>query len=68
MHIAKWKQIHRIEDKLMVTRADRKEGRGKLGLWNKEIQTTMYTQISNKDILYSTEDYSYYFVITFNGV
>ena len=34
MHIAKWKQIHRIEDKLMVTRADRKEGRGKLGLWN----------------------------------
>ena len=41
----------------------RREGRGdKLWAWNKQIQTTLY-KINNKDLLYSTGNYTQYLVM-----
>ena len=39
-----------IEKKLVVTNGEREVGRGKVGIWDYESQTTMY-KISNKAIL-----------------
>ena len=41
------------ENKLVVTSGEREVGRGKTGVGDSEIQTTMY-KISHKDILHST--------------
>ena len=50
----------------VVTSEEREGRRGKMvGDWG--IQTTMY-KISHKDILHSTGKYSYYFIITLNGI
>ena len=46
------KDTHR-ESKLVVTSGEREVGRGKTGVGDSEIQTTMY-KISHKDILHST--------------
>ena len=54
-----------IEGKFTVTKGERGERRDKLGVWDEQIQTTIYK--TGKDILYSTRNYSHY-LITCNGV
>ena len=53
-----------IEGKFMVTKGERGERRDKSGVWDEQIQTTMYK--IGKDILYSTRNYSHY-LTTCNG-
>ena len=48
-----------IENKLVVTSAERGEGRGKMGYGIKRYKLLCIKWISNKDILYSTGKYSY---------
>ena len=43
-----------------------KGGRYKLGVWDQNIQTTIY-KINNKVLLYSTGNYIQYLVIHYNG-
>ena len=50
----------------MVTSGESEGGRSKTGVWDKEIQTTMY--IINKQKGYSTGKHSHCFVIALNGV
>ena len=38
--------------------------RDKLGVWDQQIQTTIYKLDNNKVLLYSTENYIQYSVIT----
>ena len=55
-----------IENKLMVTKGETGR-RVKLEVWD-YIYTLLYIkQITNKDLLYSTENYTQYFVITYKG-
>ena len=49
----------------MVTKGER-WGEDKLGIWEEHIHTTIH-KINNKDLLYSTENYTQYFVITYMG-
>ena len=55
------------ENKLVVT-SEGTRGKGKIGVWDEEIQTPMHKINKKKDILYSTEKYSHYFVIILNGI
>ena len=41
-------------------------GEDKLGVWDKHMHTTIY-KITNKDLLYSTGNYTQYIVITCKG-
>ena len=52
----------------MVTSREREEGGTRQGEGIKRYKLLCVKKISSKDILCSTENYSYYFVITFNGV
>ena len=52
------------EDKLIVT--NKKGGRDKLGVSDQQIQTTMYKQINNNIILYSTGNYIQYSIMEKN--
>ena len=61
----KQKQTHRHRKQTMVTKGERR-GRDKLGVWEQQIHTTIY-KINNKDLLYSTGNYTQYFVITCMG-
>ena len=45
---------------------EKEGGRDKLGVWDKQIRTTVY-KINNKDLLYSTGNYIQYLVITNNA-
>ena len=49
----------------MVTKGE-KRGGDKLEMWDQQIHTIIY-KISNKDLLYSTENYIQYLVTTYNG-
>ena len=51
------KQTHRLR-KLTVTNQGRRWGRDKLGVWNEQIQTSIYK--INKVLLYSTGIYILY--------
>ena len=56
-----------MQNKLVVTRAEREKSKGKIKMWDQERQTTMY-KINSKDILYYTGKQKHYFVITLNEV
>ena len=49
----------------MVTKGEMEE-RDKLGIWDLNRHTTIY-KITNKVLLYSTGNYTQYFIITFKG-
>ena len=56
-----------MENKLMVTKEE-KEGGGINQDFGINIYTPLYIkQITNKDLLYSTGNYTQYFVITYKG-
>lgn len=50
----------------MVTKEERGE-RDKLGIWLKDTHD-YYIKQTNKNLLYSTEDYIHYFVITYEVI
>ena len=50
----------------MVTKGEKAWERDKLGVWDQQIQTTIY-KTDNKDLLYSTGNFIQYLVITYNG-
>ena len=54
-----------IENKLMVTKGERGLERDKLGVWDQQIQATIYKV--NKVLLYSTGNYTQYPVTNHNG-
>ena len=54
-----------VENKLMVT--EEQKGRDKLEDWDRHIYTTIYKQITNKDLLYSSGNSSQYSVMTYMG-
>ena len=56
-----------IENKLMVTKGERRGGRDKLVVGINRYTPLYIKQINNKDLLYSTGNYIQYFVITYNG-
>ena len=55
-----------VENKLVVMKGEGEGGGANKGYGINKL--LCIKQISNKDILYSTEKYSHYFVITLNGV
>ena len=64
MNLLNQNRLTDIENTLIV--AEREQG------VNQEVRVNIYTllyikQINNKDLLYSTENYVQYFVITYNG-
>ena len=59
-------QIQKINQQLPKGRG--KGGGAKQGYGIKRYKLLCIKQISNKDILYSTGNYSHYLIITFNGV
>ena len=46
---------------LVINSGEKEAGRGKIVIENEETQNTMY-KTNNKDILYSTRNYSHYFI------
>ena len=59
------KQTHRHRKQIMVTKGER----DKLGVWDQQIQTTIYkTDKNNKALLYNTGNYIQYPVISHNGI
>ena len=58
-------RLTQTENKQVVTSGKREGGTRQVG--DEEIQTIM-NKIRYKDILYSTENYSHYFIITLNVV
>ena len=62
------KCICKTGNKLTVTQGETEGWRDKLGVWFKRYKLLCIKQISNKDILYSTENYMHCIVITYNGV
>ena len=60
----KQKQTHRQKTNLWLPKG--KEGRDKLGVWDQQIQTTIY-KINNKDLLQSTGNRIPYLIINYNG-
>ena len=65
MSVKTWRtQI--IENKLVVTSGEKKRGQGQ-DKDEVDMYKTMY-KISNKNILYDKEKYSFYFAVTLNGV
>ena len=52
----------------MITKGEREEGEDKLEEFGINIYTILYVkQIANKDLQYSTWNYTQYFVITYKG-
>ena len=66
MYMQNRNRLTDIENKLLVTKGEREGGRGKLGVWDYHVHTTIY-KINNKDLLYSTGSYIQYLIITYNG-
>ena len=56
MNITKQKTTHRYKKKLVVTSEKREVGRGKTGVGNYEVQTTMYKIIKLQGYIYSTSE------------
>ena len=56
-----------IENKLVVTKGEKEEEENSEFGINK-YKLVCIRSISNRDILYSTESYSHYFITTFNEV
>jgi len=56
MNITKQKTTHRYKKKLVVTSEKREVGRGKIGVGNYEVQTTMYKIIQLQGYIYSTSE------------
>ena len=50
----------------MVTKGER-QGEGKLGVWDQQIQTTVYKIDKHMVLLYSTGNYIQYLVVNYNG-
>ena len=65
MDMQKRNRLRDIENKLVVPKDREKRGRANEVL-DKQIQTAIYK--INKIILYSTENYTCYLVVTYNGV
>ena len=63
----KQKQTHRYRKQTYDYQRGKGKGRDKLGVWDQQIHTTVYTINNNKDLLYSTWDYIQYLVTTYNG-
>ena len=66
-----WQKRNRLTDTENKCGFQRGEGRGagtNSGYGIKRYKLLCMQQISNKDILYSTEDYNHYLIITYNGV
>ena len=51
----------------MIAKGKRAWGRDKLGVWDQQIQTTLYRMENNCDLLYSTRNYIQYPIIHHNG-
>ena len=64
MYMQNRNRLTDIENKLTVTKRERERGKQIRGM--RLIRTTMYKIISNKDILYSTGNYSHCLIITYN--
>ena len=62
----KQKQTHRHRKQTCGYQRGKGMGRDKLGVWDQQIQTTIY-EINNKVLLYSTGNYIQYPVINHNG-
>ena len=62
------KLIYKTETDLQTQKLIPKEkrGRDKLGVWDQQIQTTVY-KMNNEVLLYSTRNYIQYLVINHNG-
>ena len=61
----KEKQTHRHRKQTWLLKG-KGWGRDKLGVWEWHIHTTIY-KINNKELLYSTGNYTQYFEITYKG-
>ena len=62
----KQKQSHRCKKQTYGSQGG-KGGGDKLGDWDRHIHTTIYKQITNKDLLYSTGYSTQYSVMTYMG-
>ena len=69
MIIAKKKQTHRYREKTSCYQWGEGRGRGKVGVGDKEVQTTTYYKINKlQGYVVQHREYSQYFIITINGV
>ena len=66
MYIKNRNRLTDIENKLVVTQGVR-EGMTNQGYGINRYELLYIKQICNKDLLYSTGNYSYYLIITYNG-
>ena len=55
----KWKQIHRYRE-LVVTTGEKEVGRGKIGVGDEEVQTTMYKINKIQGYIIQHREYSQY--------
>ena len=64
----KQEQTHRHRKQTYGYQRGKEEGRrDKLGVWDQQIQTTIYKINNNKVLLYSIGNYIQYLVINYNG-
>ena len=57
-----------IENKLVFISGEREVGRGKIGVGDEEVQTTMYKTNKLQGYIVQHKEYSQYFIINLNGV
>ena len=68
MNRTKQKQTHRYRGQTSGYRCGEVRGKGKPGVGNKEVQTTMYEINKLQGYIVQHREYSQYFMITVNGV
>lgn len=66
MHIATEIDSQKAQKVLVVTSGEMENGKDKIGLWEKRYMGKEMCKVNKrKNILYSTGDYSHYFVISY---
>ena len=68
MNVTKQKQTYRYREQTSGYWWGEGRGRGKIGVWDQEIQTTMYKIKKQQGYIVQHRELQHYFVITFNGV
>ena len=67
MNTAKKKQTHRYKEPVL-TSGEREVGRSKIGVWDKEVQTTLYKTSKLQRYTVQHREYIQYFIVTLNEV